>query len=102
MDQSVCCGWGAQRLGLGTVRYLCHVSIPGIGASDRHERMLLERVQIAQAKVDRADAEAKLARERRDAAIRAAVQAGIAPLAVTEQAQVSRGLVSRIVNAPRP
>ncbi|QDO89930.1 hypothetical protein FNH13_17675 [Ornithinimicrobium ciconiae] len=73
----------------------------GITASDRHERQLLERVSAAAAELERTEAEANAARERRDQAVRAAVRAGVPGGLIAQGAGVSQGLVSRLTNAPR-
>ena len=72
-----------------------------LGASAEHERRLLESVRAAAAELERVEAEAKAARERRDAAVRGAVRVGVPGGRVAEAAGISQGLVSRLTNAPR-
>lgn len=99
-------GWGVAstiRLSASHTRTPWDYSlrVHGITASDRHERMLLERLQDAAARLERAETEVRVAREVRDGAVRAAVHAGVPSGVVAREAGVSGGLVSRIVNAPR-
>jgi hypothetical protein len=75
------------------------MSEPGLTASSRHERALLERLEDAAAELDRAEAEHRRARELRDQAVRAALGSGMRDVA--EAAGVSIGLMSRIRHAPR-
>lgn len=69
---------------------------PGITATHRHERVLLERLSAAAAGLDRAQAAAQSAREARDIAVRAAVKAGIPRHQIAAVAGVSGGLVSML------
>ncbi|WP_162802262.1 hypothetical protein [Ornithinimicrobium murale] len=72
-----------------------------IGATARHKRALLDRVEAAAGELRCAEAQVQHAREIRDQAVRAAVGAGAHGGQVAAAAEISRGLVSRIVNAAR-
>lgn len=72
-----------------------------ISASGRHEAQLIERIEAAMAQLSLAEEDLRLARERRDGAVRAAVRAGIPGATVAAAAGLSQGMVSRLANAPR-
>ncbi len=73
-----------------------------VGASVAHERRKLEAVEDAAAAFARAAAEAVRAREVRDRAICAAVQAGVPYTEISKVVGLSIGRVSHIAHAPRP
>lgn len=70
-----------------------------MGATARHERTKLEAVEDAAARLTRAAAEHEAAREARDAAVRAAVRAGVPSQDVARAAGLSGGRVSTIAPA---
>lgn len=72
-----------------------------IGATSTHERRKLEEVEDAAAALARAREEYERARDRRDRAVRAAVNAGVAPSTVARAAGVTPGRVSHLTIAPK-
>lgn len=72
-----------------------------ITASGRHDAQLLERIEAAMSQLNAAEEEVRLARERRDTAVRAAIRAGLPGARIAAAASISQGMVSRLANAPR-
>lgn len=72
-----------------------------LGASATHEVRKLEAVEEAASALARALEQYEQARGRRDAAVRAAVNAGVRPGRVAKAAGLSPGRVSHLVIAPR-
>lgn len=73
-----------------------------LGASARHERVKMEAVEDAAVVLERLALQYEEARETRDRAVRAAVQAGVPMTTVARLAGLSVGRVSQLTNAPRP
>lgn len=72
-----------------------------LGASARHERQKLQAVQEAAAVLRRAVEAERRARDLRNRAVRAAVEAGVRPTRVAEAAAISPGRVTHLTLAPR-
>lgn len=78
-----------------------HAAQARIGASARHERAKLDAVHAAAAALRDAVETERRARELRDRAVRAAVNAGVPPGRVAAAAGISPGRVSHLTIAPR-
>lgn len=72
-----------------------------IGATARHEQMKLQEVEDAAAALATAVETERLARDRRDRAVRAAVKAGVRPARVAEAAGITQGRVAHLTIAPK-